>query len=89
MAVFEDPNYDVKNRDMARKVQDLMNQVRLVAPCVSTEDCGLTCLTPSPFFSLRQMQDCGSPPKEIVGDMPPELENMPGLGGEDGECCIM
>ncbi|GAC94659.1 hypothetical protein PHSY_002232 [Pseudozyma hubeiensis SY62] len=33
---------------------------------------------------MNQMQDCGSPPKEIVGDMPAELENMPGFGGAGG-----
>lgn len=42
---------------------------------------------------MNQMQDCGSPPKEIVGDMPAELENMPGFGGGGGagneECTIM
>lgn len=41
---------------------------------------------------MNQMQDCGSPPKEIVGDMPSELENLPGFGGGAGgneECVIM
>ncbi len=30
---------------------------------------------------MNQMQDCGSPPQEIVGDMPSELEGLPGFGG--------
>ena len=40
---------------------------------------------------MNQMQDCGSPPKEIVGDMPAELESLPGFGGKGGEeeCTIM
>ncbi|SNX86843.1 related to PEX19 - required for biogenesis of peroxisomes (peroxin) [Melanopsichium pennsylvanicum] len=41
---------------------------------------------------MNQMQDCGSPPKQIVGDMPAELENLPGFGGGEGaneECTIM
>lgn len=40
---------------------------------------------------MNQMQDCGSPPKEIVGDMPAELESLPGFGGGAGneECTIM
>lgn len=40
---------------------------------------------------MNQMQDCGSPPKEIVGDMPAELESLPGFGGAGGneECTIM
>lgn len=41
---------------------------------------------------MNQMQDCGSPPQEIVGDMPAELENLPGFGGAAGgneECTIM
>ncbi len=41
---------------------------------------------------MNQMQDCGSPPKEIVGDMPAELENLPGFGGGGAggeECTIM
>lgn len=63
VAVFEDPQYDAKDAQMAARVQELMNQ----------------------------MQDCGSPPKEIVGDMPAELESLPGFGGAGGneECTIM
>lgn len=42
---------------------------------------------------MNQMQDCGSPPKEIVGDMPAELESLPGFGGGaaggNEECTIM
>ncbi|TKY88365.1 hypothetical protein EX895_002717 [Sporisorium graminicola] len=41
---------------------------------------------------MNQMQDCGSPPQEIVGDMPAELENLPGFGGAGAgneECTIM
>lgn len=41
---------------------------------------------------MNQMQDCGSPPKEIVGDMPAELENLPGFGGGGAgneECIVM
>ncbi|PWZ01992.1 Pex19-domain-containing protein [Testicularia cyperi] len=41
---------------------------------------------------MNQMQDCGSPPKEIVGDMPPELENFPGFGGSgnpNDDCTVM
>lgn len=42
---------------------------------------------------MNQMQDCGSPPKQIVGDMPAELESLPGFGGAGGaandECTIM
>ncbi|KAI3482111.1 hypothetical protein L1887_55242 [Cichorium endivia] len=63
VAVFDDPQYDAKDAQMAGRVQELMNQ----------------------------MQDCGSPPKEIVGDMPAELESLPGFGGAGGneECTIM
>ncbi|KAJ1018692.1 hypothetical protein NDA13_006379 [Ustilago tritici] len=41
---------------------------------------------------MNQMQDCGSPPKEIVGDMPTELDALPGFGGSGNageECTIM
>ncbi|EPQ27741.1 uncharacterized protein PFL1_04878 [Pseudozyma flocculosa PF-1] len=38
---------------------------------------------------MNQMQDCGSPPQQIVGEMPAELENIPGFGGDNGECTIM
>lgn len=40
---------------------------------------------------MNHMQDCGSPPQEIVGDMPAELENIPGFGGGAGgeECIVM
>ncbi|KAN0064237.1 Peroxisome chaperone and import receptor [Thecaphora frezii] len=38
---------------------------------------------------MNQMQDCGSPPQQIVGDMPAELENIPGFGGDNGECTVM
>lgn len=37
---------------------------------------------------INEMQDNGSPPAEIVGDLPPELENMPGLGNDEN-CSIM
>lgn len=37
----------------------------------------------------RQMQDNGSPPDEIVGDIPPELANMPGMGGGEEQCSVM
>ncbi|KAL9934271.1 hypothetical protein V8E36_006727 [Tilletia maclaganii] len=36
---------------------------------------------------MDSMQECGQPPKEVVGDMPPELETL-GLGGNDENCCI-
>lgn len=39
------------------------------------------------------MQDAGAPPQEVVGDMPAELENLPGFGGGgqkgDEECTVM
>ncbi|PWN52276.1 Pex19-domain-containing protein [Violaceomyces palustris] len=35
---------------------------------------------------MNLMQDCGSPPQEIVGDMPPEFEN---LGAGDENCTVM
>ncbi|KAK0553792.1 Peroxisome chaperone and import receptor [Tilletia horrida] len=37
---------------------------------------------------MDSMQECGQPPKEVVGDMPPELDSL-GLGGNDENCCIM
>jgi peroxin-19 len=38
---------------------------------------------------MNEMQDSGAPPQEIVGDLPPELENMPGFGAGDENCSIM
>ncbi|CED83481.1 40 kDa farnesylated protein associated with peroxisomes [Phaffia rhodozyma] len=44
---------------------------------------------------MGKMQDLGSPPKEVMGDMPEGLDlgsdgmpNIPGMGGPDGECVI-
>lgn len=37
---------------------------------------------------MNEMQDNGAPPAEIVGDLPPELEGMAGLGGDEN-CSIM
>jgi peroxin-19 len=37
---------------------------------------------------MNEMQDQGAPPQEIIGDLPPELENMPGMGGDEN-CCVM
>ncbi|CAO1638715.1 unnamed protein product [Sympodiomycopsis kandeliae] len=43
---------------------------------------------------MAKMQDAGAPPKEVVGDMPAELENIPGFGGgntngNEEECLVM
>ena len=40
---------------------------------------------------MNEMQDCGAPPDEIVGELPPELEGMAGMGGAAGgeDCCVM
>ncbi|PWN20377.1 Pex19-domain-containing protein [Microstroma glucosiphilum] len=45
---------------------------------------------------MNQMQESGAPPPEVVGDMPAELENIPGFGGAGGngqpgdeECIVM
>ncbi|UZJ52883.1 hypothetical protein CBS101457_002203 [Exobasidium rhododendri] len=38
---------------------------------------------------MNEMQDQGAPPAEIVGDLPPELGNMPGLGGAGDENCTI
>jgi peroxin-19 len=58
-----------------------------------------SCFTDSVFVLLppmEQMQESGSPPPEVVGDMPAELENIPGFGGAGGsgqpgdeECVVM
>lgn len=37
---------------------------------------------------MNDMQDQGAPPQEIIGDLPPELGNMPGMGGDEN-CCVM
>ncbi|CAD6910130.1 unnamed protein product [Tilletia controversa] len=38
---------------------------------------------------MDSMQECGQPPKEVVGDMPSELETLGlGGGGGDEQCCI-
>lgn len=37
---------------------------------------------------MNEMQDQGAPPQEIIGDLPPELGNMPGMGGDEN-CCVM
>jgi hypothetical protein len=37
---------------------------------------------------MNEMQDNGAPPAEIVGDLPPELEGMSGLGGDEN-CSVM
>lgn len=37
---------------------------------------------------MNDMQDQGAPPQEIIGDLPPELENMPGMGGDEN-CNVM
>ncbi|PWN91922.1 Pex19-domain-containing protein [Acaromyces ingoldii] len=36
---------------------------------------------------MNEMQDKGAPPNEIVGDLPPELESLPGMNEEN--CSIM
>lgn len=43
---------------------------------------------------MQKMQDCGHPPKELVGEMAPEIEfdeqgnpKIPGLQGD--QCCVM
>ena len=43
---------------------------------------------------MQQMQECGSPPKELVGDVPDfnspgfDFPKIPGLGGDGGQCSI-
>ena len=40
---------------------------------------------------MNDMQECGAPPDEIVGDLPPELEGFAGMGkgGPTEDCCVM
>ncbi|CEH19030.1 40 kDa farnesylated protein associated with peroxisomes [Ceraceosorus bombacis] len=73
-------------------------QARIVSQVVSTfEDPAYTNGTEDQKKHLRatvgelmnEMQDNGSPPDEIVGDIPPELANMPGMGGGDEQCSVM
>ncbi|KAE8229650.1 hypothetical protein CF326_g5376 [Tilletia indica] len=37
---------------------------------------------------MDSMQECGQPPKEVVGDMPPELDSLGLGGGGQEQCCI-
>lgn len=43
---------------------------------------------------MQQMQDCGPPPKDLVGDVPDfnsaglDLPKIPGLGGDGAQCSI-
>lgn len=93
---LEEHKGDLKEDEISRyeKQLDLMRNVCQEFEAESSED--LDSVKNERFQRIlslmQQMQECGSPPKELVGDVPDlastDFSKLPGFGSNGAQCCI-
>ena len=79
VALFEDPAYKDDDPKMVADIVALMSEV-----CPPSRK-----LARANFLSNSQMQEHGTPPAEIMGELPPGLEIGPDGAPELPEGCIV